>query len=289
MQLMTDNAQITNFTIFYILQFPLNYLMLLYQVKMSATWAWPQKWRRWEINSQGYFLVLFRYLWWKWEKLQKEIELKHLILYRLPMINILRLYDTNNRWWYCSALTEQDLLVCCMVQCTDFSKALFTLKCHMHTWNVNLIYAHNKSSAFPVLTFTKFRNVQLHSVQIIYTKFLQNQTINMIICVTVHLCPHIQYGFQCNDLYTTHTQYIFVGISCTKSWLRQKCKKCGQNFTHNKYSMAFTAPIFIKFTTTQCTNLLYLSVSKRVKKKKKLENFGKKPATPTPLLQKIQN
>ena len=115
-----------------------------------------------------------------------------------------------------------------------------------------------------MLTFIKFRNVQLHYVQIIYTKFPQHQTINMKIWITVHLCPYIQYGFQCNDFYTTHTHYIFVGISCTKCWLRQKCKKCGQNFTHNKYIMAFIAPIFLKFTTTQCTNLLYRSVSKRV-------------------------
>jgi len=41
MQLMTDDAQITNFTIFYILQFPLNYLMLLYQVNISVARAWP--------------------------------------------------------------------------------------------------------------------------------------------------------------------------------------------------------------------------------------------------------
>ena len=200
---------------------------------------------------------------------KKKTELKQLILYRLPMINILRLYDTNNRCWYCSAITKQELLVCCMAQCTDFSKALFTLKCHMHTWNVNLIYAHNESSAFPVLTFTKFGNVQMHYVQIIYTKFLQNQTNNRK-QITVHACPYVKYSFQCNEFYTTHIQYIFVRISCTKCWLRQKCKKCGQNFTHNKYSMAFTAPIFIEFITTQCTNLLYQNVSpKELKTKKK--------------------
>lgn len=103
-----------------------------------------------------------------------------------------------------------------------------------------------------------------------YIKFIPNfsniRQLTWKVWTTVHLCPYIQYNFQCNDFHTTHTQYIFVDISCTKCWLRQKCKKCGQNFTHNKYSMAFTAPIFIKFTTTQCTNLLHWSVSKRVKK-----------------------
>jgi hypothetical protein len=36
--------------------------------------------------------------------------------------------------------------------------------------------------------------------------------------------------------------------------------------------MAFTASIFMKFTTTQCENLLHHTVFKTVKKKKKKEN-----------------